>query len=265
MGLLLALDVGNTNTVIGFFQGDSLVATARLTTVRERTSDEHSLFLRAVIEAKGRKVEEIDDVIVSSVVPSQDFPIRTACRDAFGIDPLFVAPGVKTGMKILYDHPSEVGADRIVNAVAAVAAHGAPCIVVDFGTATTFDVVTAAGDYLGGVICPGPGISADALFSRAARLSRVDLHRPEKVVGKNTAQSIQSGLYWGVLAQAEGLIARIRAELGEPKMKVVVTGGLAPLFSAASPDLALVDSDLTLRGLKILHDRNADGRAPRRA
>jgi type III pantothenate kinase len=265
MGLLLALDVGNTNTVIGFFQGEALVATARLTTVRERTSDEHSLFLRAVIEAKGRRVEEIDDVIVSSVVPSQDFPIRTACRDAFGIDPLFVAPGVKTGMKILYDHPSEVGADRIVNAVAAVAAHGSPCIVVDFGTATTFDVVTAAGDYLGGVICPGPGISADALFSRAARLSRVDLHRPEKVVGKNTAQSIQSGLFWGVLAQAEGLIARIRAELGEPKMKVVVTGGLAPLFSAASSDLALVDTDLTLRGLKILHDRNADGRPLRRA
>ena len=235
MGLLLALDVGNTNTVIGFFQGDGLVATARLTTVRERTSDEHSLFLRAVIEGKGRKVEEIDDVIVSSVVPSQDFPIRTACRDAFGIDPLFVAPGVKTGMKILYDHPSEVGADRIVNAVAAVAAHGAPCIVVDFGTATTFDVVTAAGDYLGGVICPGPGISADALFSRAARLSRVDLHRPEKVVGKNTAQSIQSGLFWGVLAQAEGLVARIRAELGEPKMKVVVTLSLIHISEPTRP------------------------------
>ena len=265
MGLLLALDVGNTNTVIGFFEGDTLVATARLTTVRERTSDEHALFLRAVIEAKGRKVSEIDDVIVSSVVPPQDFPIRAACRDAFGIDPLFVAPGVKTGMKILYDHPSEVGADRIVNAVAAIAAYGKPCIVVDFGTATTFDVVTAAGDYLGGVICPGPGISADALFSRAARLSRVDLHRPEKVVGKNTAQSIQSGLFWGVLAQAEGLVARIRAEMNEPDMKVVVTGGLAPLFAASSPVLALVDLDLTLRGLKILHDRNADARPPRRA
>jgi type III pantothenate kinase len=265
VGLLLALDVGNTNTVIGFFDDDALVATARLTTVRDRTSDEHALFLRAVIEAKGRKVTEIDDVIVSSVVPPQDFPIRAACREAFGIDPLFVAPGVKTGMKILYDHPSEVGADRIVNAVAAVAAYGRPCIVVDFGTATTFDVVTASGDYLGGVICPGPGISADALFSRAARLSRVDLHRPEKVVGKNTAQSIQSGLFWGVLAQAEGLIARIRAEMGEPEMKVVVTGGLAPLFAGSSPDLALVDTDLTLRGLKILHDRNADARPPRRA
>ena len=264
MGLLLALDVGNTNTVIGFFDGDALVATARLTTVRDRTSDEHALFLRAVIEAKGRKTAEIDDVIVSSVVPPQDFPIRAACREAFGIDPLFVAPGVKTGMKILYDHPSEVGADRIVNAVAAVAAYGKPCIVVDFGTATTFDVVTASGDYLGGVICPGPGISADALFSRAARLSRVDLHRPDRVVGKNTAQSIQSGLFWGVLAQAEGLVARIRAEMGEPEMKVVVTGGLAPLFATSSPDLALVDPDLTLRGLKILHDRNADARPPRR-
>ena len=193
MGLLLALDVGNTNTVIGFFQGDALVATARLTTVRERTSDEHSLFLRAVIEAKGRKVEEIDDVIVSSVVPSQDFPIRTACRDAFGIDPLFVAPGVKTGMKILYDHPSEVGADRIVNAVAAVAAHGAPCIVVDFGTATTFDVVTAAGDYLGGVICPGhrhqrrrPLLARGAALPRRpppAREGGGEEHRPEHPVG----------------------------------------------------------------------------------
>ena len=264
MGLLLALDVGNTNTVLGFFEGDALVATARLTTVRERTSDEHALSLRAVIEGKGRKVGEVDDVIVSSVVPPQDFPIRAACRDAFGIDPLFVAPGVKTGMKILYDQPSEVGADRIVNAVAAVAKYGAPCIVVDFGTATTFDVVSASGDYLGGVICPGPGISADALFSRAARLSRVDLHRPEKVVGKNTAQSIQSGLYWGVLAQAEGLVARIRAELGEPGMKVVATGGLAPLYASASPDLAHVDADLTLRGLKILYDRNADARPPRR-
>jgi len=244
MGLLLALDVGNTNTVLGFFEEDALVATARLTTVRERTSDEHALSLRAVIEGKGRKVGEVDDVIVSSVVPPQDFPIRAACRDAFGIDPLFIAPGVKTGMKILYDQPSEVGADRIVNAVAAVTRYGAPCIVVDFGTATTFDVVSASGDYLGGVICPGPGISADALF---------------------TAQSIQSGLYWGVLAQAEGLVARIRAELGEPGMKVVATGGLAPLYAAASPDLALVDADLTLRGLKILHDRNADARPLRRS
>lgn len=265
MGLLLALDVGNTNTVLGFFEGDVLVKTARLTTVRERTADEHALFLRAVIEGKGRRVDEVDDVIVSSVVPPQDFPIRAACRDLFGIDPLFVAPGVKTGMKILYDHPAEVGADRIVNAVAAVAAHGAPCIVVDFGTATTFDVVTATGDYLGGVICPGPGISADALFSRAARLSRVDFHRPERVVGKNTAQSIQSGLFWGVVAQAEGLVSRIRTELGDPRMKVVATGGLAPLFAAASPDLAVVDPDLTLRGLKLLHDRNADARPPRRA
>jgi type III pantothenate kinase len=265
MGLLLALDVGNTNTVLGFFEGDVLVKTARLTTVRERTADEHALFLRAVIEGKGRSVGEVDDVIVSSVVPPQDFPTRAACRDLFGIDPLFVAPGVKTGMKILYDHPAEVGADRIVNAVAAVAAHGAPCIVVDFGTATTFDVVTASGDYLGGVICPGPGISADALFSRAARLSRVDFHRPDRVVGKNTAQSIQSGLFWGVVAQAEGVVARIRAELGDPHMKVVATGGLAPLFAAASADLSVVDSDLTLRGLKILHDRNADARPPRRA
>lgn len=260
MPLLVALDVGNTNTVLGFFEEDVLVATARVTTLRERTGDELMLLLRELFAAKRRSLDEVEDVIVSSVVPSQDFPIRAACRDAFGVDPVFVAPGMKTGMKILYDHPAEVGADRIVNSVAAFEAYGGPLVVVDFGTATTYDVVSAAGDYLGGVICPGPRISADALFSRAARLSRVDFHRPERVIGKTTTQSVQSGLYWGVVAMTEGIIARIRAELGQD-VKVVATGGLAPLFSSACPELSHVDPDLTLRGLRILHERN---RAERR-
>lgn len=260
MALLVAVDVGNTNTVLGFFQGESLVGTARVTTVRERTSDEHVLLFRELLAVRRLSLADVADVIVSSVVPSQDFPIRAACRDAFGLDPLFVAPGVRTGMKILYDHPAEVGADRIVNAVAAFEAHGGPCVIVDFGTATTFDVVSAAGDYLGGVICPGPRISADALFSRAARLSRVDFLKPDHVIGKTTTQSMQSGLFWGVVAQAEGLIARIRGELDAPDVKVVATGGLAPLFAAASPVLANVDADLTLTGLRILHDRNREGR-----
>ena len=264
MTLLLAVDLGNTNTVLGFFEGPHLVGTARVSTVRERTADEHALLLLALLSAKGRRPAEVEDVAVSSVVPSQEFPLRSACREAFGIEPLFVAPGVRTGMRILYDNPSEVGADRIVNAVAAVESYGAPCVVVDFGTATTFDVVSPQGEYLGGVICPGPGISADALFSRAARLSRVDLHRPERVVGRNTAQSIQSGLFFGVIAQAEGLIARIRAETGWGDLKVVVTGGLAPLFAASSAELATVDPNLTLRGLKLVHDRNAEGRPARR-
>ncbi len=263
MTLLLALDVGNTNTVVGFFDGPSLVATARLTTVRERTADEHVLLLRNLFSAKDRSVSEVEDVILSSVVPSQDFPLRTACRAAFGVDPLVVAPGVRTGMKILYDNPAEVGADRIVNAVAAFAEVGGPCIVVDFGTATTFDVISEKGDYLGGVICPGPGISADALFTRAARLSRVDFHKPEKVIGKTTTQSLQSGLFWGVVASAEGLIARIREELGRPDTKVVATGGLAPLFAASAAELAHVDADLTLKGLRLLHERNRAERPPR--
>lgn len=260
MPLLVALDVGNTNTVLGFFEEDVLVATARITTIRERTADEFVLLLRELFAAKRRSLDEVEDVIVSSVVPSQDFPIRTACRDAFGVDPAFVAPGMKTGMKILYDHPAEVGADRIVNSIAAFEAYGGPLVVVDFGTATTYDVVSVAGEYLGGVICPGPRISADALFSRAARLSRVDFHRPERVIGKTTTQSVQAGLYWGVVAMTEGLIARIRAELGQD-VKVVATGGLAPLFASSCPELSHVDPDLTLRGLRILHDRN---RAERR-
>jgi type III pantothenate kinase len=214
------------------------------------------LLLRSLFEAKGRSLHDVTHVVVASVVPSQDFPLRSACRDAFGVEPLVIAPGVKTGMKILYDIPSEVGADRIVNAVAAFEAVGGPCIVVDFGTATTFDVVTAQGDYLGGVICPGARISADALFTRAARLSRVDFQKPERVIGKTTTHSVQSGLFFGVVAMAEGLIARIRAELGVPDMKVVSTGGLAPLFAAASADLSNVDPDLTLKGLRILHERN---------
>jgi type III pantothenate kinase len=262
--LLLAIDVGNTNTVLGFWDGEKLQATARVTTVRERTADEHVLLLRDLFAAKGVAREAVGDVIVSSVVPSQDFPIRSASRDAFGVDPLFVAPGVRTGMRILYDHPAEVGADRIVNAVAAFERYGGPCVVVDFGTATTFDVISAAGEYLGGVICPGTQIGADALFSRAARLARVDLHRPERAIGKTTAQSVQSGLYFGTIALAEGLIARIRAELGAPELRVVSTGGLAPLFAASSTDLSTVDPDLTLDGLRIIWERNRELRAPSR-
>jgi type III pantothenate kinase len=256
MSQLLAIDVGNSNTVIGFFEGNDLVATGRITTVRERTSDEHVLLLRNLLTIKKRTLESVTDVIVASVVPSQDFALKAACRDAFGLEALFVAPGIRTGMKILYDHPTEVGADRIVNAVAAFEEHGGPCIVVDFGTATTFDVISEKGEYLGGAISPGPMISADALFSRAARLSRVDFHRPDRVIGKTTKESLQSGLFYGVVGMTEGLIAKIKEELGVDEIKVVATGGLAPLFASASPVLANVDSDLTLKGLRIIHQRN---------
>ncbi len=256
MAFLLTIDVGNTNTVLGYFAGESLVATARVTTIRERTSDEHVLLLRELHAAKGLALPEVKNVIISSVVPSQEYPLKQAIKELFHFEAQVIAPGFRTGMRILYDMPQEVGADRIVNAVGAFERHGGPCIVVDFGTATTFDVVSPQGDYLGGVICPGAKISADALFTRAARLFRVDIGKPQKVVGKTTAWSIQSGLYWGTVAMSEGLIARLREENGWPDAKVVTTGGLATLFADASPDLATVDPDLTLHGLRILHDRN---------
>ena len=255
MGLLLALDVGNTNTVLGFFEADALVATARLTTVRERTSDEHALSLRAVIEGKGRKVGEVDDVIVSSVVPPQDFPIRAACRDAFGIDPLFVAPGVKTGMKILYDQPSEVGADRIVNAVAAVARYGAPCIVVDFGTATTFDIVNAQGEYAGGIISPGILISAEALFAHASRLYRVDVRAPEQLIGRNTAAAMQAGIFFGYVGLVDGILARLQAEIPD-LAAIVATGGQAEMIASGSRFIREVEPQLTLIGLRLIHALN---------
>jgi type III pantothenate kinase len=191
-------------------------------------------------------------------VPSLGFPIRQAFKEIFGKEPAFVEPGIKTGMPILYDVPQEVGADRIVNAVAAHARLGGPCIVVDFGTATTFDVVTAKGEYAGGVIVPGVGISAEALFERAARLWRVEIRRPDRVVGKTTAGSIQSGLYFGYLSLVDGVIDRIEKEIGA-KPRVIATGGLAQLYGGGSERIEEVDPLLTLTGLRLIHERNRGG------
>ena len=191
-------------------------------------------------------------------MPSLKFPLRQAFRQMFGAEPLFVEPGVKTGMPILYEVPQEVGADRIVNAVAAHARLGGPCIVVDFGTATTFDVVTAKGEYSGGVIVPGISISAEALFEKAARLWRVEIRRPERVIGKTTAASIQSGLYFGYLSLVDGVIDRIEKELGA-RPRVIATGGLAELFGGGSERIEEVDPLLTLTGLRLIHERNRGG------
>jgi type III pantothenate kinase len=255
---LLAVDVGNTNTVLGLFEGADLTAHWRLTTRREATSDEIVLSVRGLLSSVGYTGELSCDVIVANVVPSLQFPIRQALRQITTREPLFVEPGIRTGMPILYDSPQEVGADRIVNAVAAHARLGGPCIVVDFGTATTFDVVTAKGEYAGGVIVPGISISAEALFERAARLWRVEIRRPEKVVGKTTASSIQSGLYFGYLSLVDGLIDRISNELGA-RPRVIATGGLAGLFGAGSEKIEAVDPLLTLTGLKLIHERNRGG------
>ncbi|HEY7113677.1 MAG TPA: type III pantothenate kinase [Thermoanaerobaculia bacterium] len=254
---LLAVDVGNTNTVLGLYQGTALERSWRLTTRRDTTSDEIALSVRGLLAEAGH-ADVRPDVIVSSVVPSVRFPLRQAFRQLFGAEPMFVEPGVKTGMPILYDVPQEVGADRIVNAVAAYAQFGGPCIVVDFGTATTFDVVTAKGEYSGGVIVPGISISAEALFEKAARLWRVEIRRPERVIGKTTAASIQSGLYFGYLSLVDGVIARIEKELGA-RTRVIATGGLAELFGGGSERIEQIDPLLTLTGLRLIHERNRGG------
>jgi len=257
---LLAVDVGNSNTVLGLWRGAELERHWRLTTRREATADEIALSVRGLLAAGPAAPDSSGPtrVIVASVVPSLKFSLRQALRQVFGREPLFVEPGVRTGMPILYEVPQEVGADRIVNAVAALDAVGGPCIVVDFGTATTFDVVTARGEYAGGVIVPGIAISAEALFEKAARLWRVEIRRPDRVVGKTTAGSIQSGLYFGYLSLVDGMIDRIVAEIGG-KPRVIATGGLAELFGGGSEKIEEIDPLLTLKGLRLIDERNRGG------
>jgi type III pantothenate kinase len=255
MSLLLTIDVGNTNTVLGVHAGTALRAHWRLTTRREQTADEYGILVRNLFEASGVDPAALTGVALASVVPSLTSVLVTLSSQYLGQEPLVVEPGVKTGMPILYEPPADVGADRIVNGVAAFAAYGGPVIVVDFGTATTFDVVTRKGEYLGGVICPGVGISADALFQRAARLPRVDIRNPGRVVGRNTVSSMQSGLYFGYVGLVEGIIARIRSELQEPA-RAVATGGLAETLASAIPSIEAVDPVLTLTGLRLIWERN---------
>src|SRR6187549_899945 len=255
MSLLLTIDVGNTNTVLGVHEGTALRAHWRLTTRREQTTDEYGILVRSLFLGSGVAPSDIGGVALASVVPPLTPGLVALSREYLGQDPLVVEPGVNTGMPILYEPPGDVGADRIVNGVAAFAAYGGPVIVVDFGTATTFDVVTKKGEYLGGVICPGIGISADALFQRAARLPRVDIRNPGKVIGRSTVGSMQSDLYFGYASMVEGIIKRIRAELGEPA-RAVATGGLAESLAADVPSIEAVDPVLTLTGLRLIWARN---------
>ena len=249
---LLVVDVGNTHTVLGYFEGKALKADWRLTTRRDATADEIGISVTGLLQTGGFRPAR---AIVATVVPSLHFPWRSAFRRYFEMEPLFVEPGIRTGMPILYENPQEVGADRIVNAVAAVEKYGGPCIVVDFGTATTFDAITAGGEYLGGAICPGVQISADALFQRAARLPRIDVRKPLRVVGRTTVGAMESGLFYGYVGLVEGLVRRMGDEIGGNAM-CIATGGLADVIATETSLIDHVDADLTLQGLRIVWERN---------
>lgn len=273
--MLLVLDVGNTNTVLGVFargakvheggerdtpeRYERLLANWRVATVQTSTVDEYGVLFRNLFSMAGLEAKGIHGIVISSVVPPLDPVLRQVCERYFNSKPLFIEPGVKTGMPVHYDNPAEVGADRIVNAVAAFEKYGGPCVIVDFGTATTFDCVSTKGEYLGGVICPGIGISADALFSRTARLPRVEIRKPERVIGSNTVGSLQSGLYYGYLGLVDGILELLLRELGNDT-KVLATGGLAPLIGKGSKYIKNVDDSLTLDGLRIIWERNAAAR-----
>jgi type III pantothenate kinase len=252
---LLAVDVGNTNTVLGVFRGDDLVAHWRIQTVAARTSDEYAVLIRSLLELEDFAWGTLTAGIISSVVPPAVFGLQRFFKQRCGAPAFVVGPGIKTGMPILYENPREVGADRIVNAVAAFERLKTGCIVVDFGTATTWDVVTPRGEYLGGVITPGVQISAEALYEHAAKLPRVELARPAKVVGRNTVASMQSGLLFGYAGMVDALVERIRAEV-EFEARCIATGGLARLIASETRTVEDTDELLTLRGLKILYDRN---------
>lgn len=260
--MLLAIDVGNTNISFGVFEGEALLHHVRSESARARTADEYAVLVRQMLALHGVAPERIDSAIIASVVPALTDTMVGLVRRAFHREALVVGPGIRTGMSILYENPREVGADRIVNAVAAFEWARAGVIVVDFGTATTFDCVTPKGEYLGGVIAPGIQISAEALFSRAARLHRVEIALPPRVVGRNPVHSMQSGIAYGYAGLVDGLCARLKRELGYP-CRVIATGGLARLIAPQTESIEVVDDDLTLSGLRLLYERNAAGREHR--
>ena len=277
--MLLALDVGNSNTVLGLYPAvakdaeaaaghyaSELSAQWRITTPRASTADEFGVLLRSLFDLGGVSMADVTGVAISSVVPPLDFTLRQVCERFFHPRPLFVEPGVKTGLPILTDNPAEVGADRIVNCVAAFDRFRGPCIVVDMGTATTFDVVSARGEFLGGAIAPGLGISAEALFSRAARLPRIEVKRPAKVIGTGTVDNIQIGLYYGYIGLVDGILERMLERMAADlppgaRVDTIATGGLAKLIAEGSRFCRQVDETLTLCGLRILYERNLEWHA----
>jgi len=254
--MLFVVDIGNTQTVLGVFQGEHLVRDWRIGTDKSKTADEYGMLIQNLFSAVDLLLHEFKAVAISSVVPSLTQTFEEFCWKYLHLKPLMIGPGVKTGMPILMDNPKELGADRIVNAVAAYQRLRKACIVVDFGTATTFDCITARGEYIGGVIVPGIGISLEALFQNASKLPRVEIVRPKNVIGKNTVHSMQSGILFGYVSMVDGMVARIREEMGEPEAVVIATGGLAERIAPESRTIVEADRFLTLKGLQILYQIN---------
>ncbi|MEK4523452.1 type III pantothenate kinase [Psychrobacillus sp. FSL W7-1457] len=260
--MILVLDTGNTNIVLGIYHNDQLIHHWRMETDRRKTEDEFGMQVKALFSHVNITFEQIEGIIISSVVPPIMFSLEAMCKKYFGIKPLVVGPGVKTGLNIKYENPREVGADRIVNAVAAIHEYGAPLIIVDFGTATTYCYVNEKGEYLGGAIAPGIGISTEALFEKASKLPRIELTTPEHVIGKNTVSAMQSGIVFGYVGQVEGIVNRMK-KVSKVTPKVISTGGLAPLIGNETTIMDMIDPFLTLKGLYLIYQRNIDERGMR--
>ncbi len=253
--MLLALDIGNTAITIGVFDGEQMRARWSIATDVENLVDEYAILLLSLLETEGLGRKDIDEAILGSVVPSLTPVFQELCRRYFKVAPLVVDPGVRTGIRILYDSPRDVGADRVIDAVAAIKLYGPPLIIVDFGTATVFDAISREGDYVGGVIAPGIGISMEALFERTAKLPRIELERPRTAIGKTTVSAMQAGIIFGYVGLIEGIIARMRKEL-DPKAKVIATGGFAPMIAKETSVIQEVNVDLTLVGLRLIQEAN---------
>lgn len=254
--MILAIDVGNTNIVLGVYSGKQLLTHWRLSSNNDNSEDEYGIMLLNLFNHANLDYRDVTGIIISSVVPNKMFPLELMCRKYFGIKPIIVGPGIKTGINIRYDNPKEVGADRIINAVAGYEIYGGPLIIIDFGTATTFCVISDKGEYLGGCIAPGIRISTDALFEHAAKLPRVELVKPPQVICKNTVSSMQAGIIYGYVGQVDYIVRKIKQELGAPNAKVIATGGLAKMIAEESEMVDETNELLTLEGLRIIYERN---------